>query len=234
MAQKKKNNKSCKASSLPKKLIEKHQIALDASGLKSKQQYFGWEKIQKYKVLLLIVLVIGYIVATTLKSTPSDNSQMVPTNATASITEINGSLEEVVAIKNDPVALNKKNKAEKPVRGFNEKHSSTKKKTDMIDLFNHYNAADSIEKKSNPTNSIEPVASNKKIIDETSNIISKLDSAKKPQSRRGENQKKKKKEEADSSADLNAKDKPNILRAVRKIIRSAICALRNRSGVKCG
>lgn len=232
MAQKEKSDKLLKAStSLSKRLIEKHQIALDASGLTSKQQYFGWESIQRNKVMLLMVLAIGYVAAATLKSNPLIDPQMTPTIHTTITEKINNDLEDVVAIKNDAAVNN--NKAEKPVRGFNEQHSSLKK-VDMFDFF-HYNAADSAEKKASSKISVESVASNEKVIDNTSKIIiSKVDDAKTHQSQREENSETKK-EDADSSANSNAKDKPNnILRAVRKMIRSAICALRNKSGKKCG
>ena len=50
---------SPKAFTLPKALNEKHQIALDASGLDLNQHRgFGWEKIQRHKMTILKVFLI--------------------------------------------------------------------------------------------------------------------------------------------------------------------------------
>ncbi|KAK1742041.1 TBC domain-containing protein [Skeletonema marinoi] len=52
---------SSKAFTLPKYLNEKHQIAVDASGLEVNQQYydFGWVKIRRTKMTLLVVFALA-------------------------------------------------------------------------------------------------------------------------------------------------------------------------------
>ncbi len=104
----------------------------------------------------------------------------------------------------------------KPVEDANaqRKSGSAKKKID-----------DSTKDKSKSSFSSEPTPPAKKIVEDASAQNLKSGGVKKPIV--GENATLKK-EETSSGEDVKAKQKPNILRALKNIIRSAMCAIRNK------
>ena len=99
------------------------------------------------------------------------------------------------------------------------------KKTDLFD-FSNINIADNTKDKAKQLLSSEQTPPAKNIVKETHTQILKLDSVKKPVV--GTEKATLKKEEISSSGDRKAKQKRNILHAVKNMIRSAICALRNK------
>lgn len=191
-------NDSSTAFTLPKYLNDKHQIALDASGLEEmNQQYFdfGWAKKQRNKTAPLIVFVISLLLCigvTIPNNTPLDDLSVLPPE-----------MKVMTAVDIDAKNKHAMNEAVIP------------KKAVMFDFINDYSAADSNGDKPNPSNSSsKPTPSATKIVEDTSNQIPKS-------------------EDTPASEERKAKQKPNILRTVKHMIRSAICALRKKSGMKC-
>ncbi len=259
-------NNSSKTFSLPKYLNEKHQIAVDASGLEINQQYynFGSIKIQRNKMILLTVFAIGlglYIGATVLNKTPINDLSAVTAEVGATqsnkapadmdaqqkqslldfMNEANKSVpkERVTPKKSDLFDLVNLNIADstkdEPKPSFSSKQTppakkiveeTHTKKTDLFFDFSNINIADNTKDKAKQVLSSKQTPPAKNIVKETHTQNLKLDSVKKPVV--DTEKATLKKEETSSSGDTKAKQKRNILHAVKNMIRSAICALRNK------
>ncbi len=256
-------NNSPKQFSLPKYLNEKHQIAVDASGLEINQQYynFGSVRIQRNNMKLLIAIVIGLglcIGATTLNMMPFNDIPAVP--AEVGVTKSNKAPAGIDAKQKQSLLdfMNEANKSVlservKPKRAdlfnFNNLNvaDSTKDKENaslssgatppakkIVEDANAQRKSDSVKKKIDDSSkdkakafiSPKPTTPAKKIVEKTHTQNLKLDSVKKPDAAM-ENATLKN-EETSSSGGVKAKQKPNIFRALQNIIRSAICAMRNK------
>jgi hypothetical protein len=214
---------STKTFTLPKYLNDKHQIAVDASGLEMNQQYFdfGLFKIQRNKMTLLMafVIVLGLCVGATIL-----NSSPIHDDIPEILTEM-----DVTQTKMAPAGIDAKKK-QVLLDFMNEANKSfpsekvTPKKTDLFDFI--INIADSTKDKPNPSSSSKATPPVKKIVKDSSDQMLKSDSVKQPvvtvktTTTKTEN--------APPKEDTKAKQKPNIIRAVKNLIRSAICALRNK------
>lgn len=225
-------NDSSKPFTLPKYLNEKHQIALDASGLEMNQQYydFGWDKIQRNKMSVLIVFVIGLALcswAAILNNTP-----LTPLNDLPALpAEVEVTTKVDIDAKNKQGLLGFMNEADNSIPS----EQVTPKKAVLFDFINDDNTADSTGDKPDSSISIKPIPSAEKIVEDTStpnNQMPKSDTVKQPVVTEHATLKK---EGTDTppSENVKAKQKPNILRTVKQIIRSAICAIISKSGMKC-
>ncbi len=226
-------NDSSKPFTLPKYLNEKHQIALDASGLEMNQQYydFGWDKMQRNKMSVLIVFVIGLTLcswAAILNNTPL----LAPlTDLPALPVEVEVTTKVDIDEKNKQGLLSFMNEADNSIRS----EQVTPKKAVLCDFINDDNIADSTGDKSDSSVSIQPIPLGKKIVEDTStpnNQMPKSDSVKQPVVTEHATLKKEG-TDTPSSENMKAKQKPNILRTVKRMIRSAICAIISKSGMKC-
>ena len=214
---------SSKTFNLPKYLNEKHQIAVDASGLEINQQYydFGLVKIQRNKMTLLMIFVIGLVLcigATVLHSTPMHDN--IPEALTEMDVTQSDEKSAGIDAKKKQALVNFMNEANKSVPS----ERVTPKKADLFDFIN-VNIADSTKDKANPSSSSKPTLQVEKVVKDTNNQMLKPDSVKQPVV---DTEMAAKKQDTPSSEETRAKQKPNILRAVKNMIRSAICALRNK------
>ena len=227
---------SSKAFTLPKYLNEKHQIAVDASGLEVNQQYydFGWVKIRRTKMTLLVVFVIGFglsIGATVLNKTPLDDLPAVPSEV--NVTHTNKAPADIDAKKKQAL-LDFMNEANKSVPS----ERVTPKKVDLFDFINvNVNIDEKTEDKPKSSFSSKPTPPAEKIVSaETTIQMLKSDSVEQPvvdTERESATLKIKEttpssSDEATSSEATIAKQKPNILRSVKNLIRSLICAIKNK------
>ena len=216
-------NDSTKTFTLPKYLNDKHQIAVDASGLEMNLQYFdfGLFKIQRNKIALLMafVIVLGLCIgATVLNSTPIHDD--IPEMLTELDATQTNKAPAGIDAKKKQVLLDFMNEANKSFPS----ERVTPKKTDLFDFIN-VNIADSSKDKPNSSSSSKATPPVKKIVKDSSNEILKSDSVKQPVA---DTEMATKTEDAPPNEDTKAKQKPNILRAFKNLIRSAICALRNK------
>ena len=225
---------SSKAFTLPKYLNEKHQIAVDASGLEVNQQYydFGWVKIRRTKMTLLMVFLIGLglcIGATVLNKTPLD-LPAVPTEV--DVTHTNKAPADIDA-KNKQALLDFMNEANKSVPS----ERVTPKKADLFDFINvNVNIAERTEDKPKSSFSSKPTPPVVKIVSaETTIQMHKSDSVEQSivdTERESATLKIKEttpsSDEATSSEATIAKQKLNVLRSVKNLIRTVICAIRNK------
>ena len=216
---------STKTFTLPKYLNDKHQIAVDASGLEMNLQYydFGLLKIQRNKMTLLMafVIVLGLCIgATVLNSTPI-HDDIPEMRAEMDVTQTKKASAGIDA-KKKQVLLDFMNEANKSFP----KEGLTPKKTDLFDFIN-VNIAGSTKDKPNPSSSSKATPPVKKIVKDSSKEMLESDSVKQPVVD-SEKTATTKTEDAPPNEDTKAKQKPNILRAVKNLIRSAICALRNK------
>ena len=215
---------STKTFTLPKYLNDKHQIAVDASGLEMNLQYydFGLFKIQRNKIALLMasVIVLGLCIgAAVLNSSPIHDD--IPEILTEMDVTQTKKAPAGIDAKKKQVLLDFMNEANK---SFPNSEKVSPKKTDLFDFIN-VNIADSTKVKPNPSSSSKATPPVKKIVKDSSDQMLKSDSVKQPVV---DTVKSTKEENTPPSEDTKAKQKPNILRAVKNLIRSAICALRNK------
>lgn len=168
-------NNSPTTFSLPKYLNEKHQIAVDASGLEINQQFynFGSVRIQRSKLLFVFVIGFGLCIGATVLNNmmPINDIPEIPTEV--GVTQSNKAPADIDT-QNKQSVLDFTNKANESVP----KERSTPKKTGLGD-FNNHNIADSTKDKAKSSFSSKPTPPAKNTVEDTHTQHHELDSVKK-------------------------------------------------------